>query len=105
MKERHMWLRDALAERSLTAYDIATAWNVHGSVVSRFIKTGTPKITIARVTTLAHKLGMERSAVLALLNEKPAPYGNLIKLPLETVAAFAEAVGMDVDTLISKMEW
>jgi hypothetical protein len=104
MHERHGWLRKALTDKGLAAADAARAWGVHDSVLTRFIKTGEPKITAFRVSALVSLLDMPRPEILVRLAERPVHFEELHDQPLSVVAAFAGALGMDVDDVLERLE-
>jgi hypothetical protein len=102
--ERHGWLRKALTDRGLAAADAARAWGCHDSVLTRFIKTGEPKITAFRVSALVRLLDIPRPEILARLGERPVHFDELHDQPLSVVAAFAGALGMDVNEVLERLE-
>jgi hypothetical protein len=55
---KHEWVRTALAEAGLMQKDVAKAWGCDVAVISRWIKTGDPKLTWERAQVLAGMLGM-----------------------------------------------
>jgi hypothetical protein len=81
-----------------------TAWGVHDSVLTRFIKTGEPKITAYRVAKLVTLLEMPQLEILARLGERPVHFEELHDQPLSVVAAFAGALGMDVNDVLERLE-
>jgi hypothetical protein len=62
-------------DRNLKQRDIAKAWDVNDAVVSRFIRTGEPEMTLARVNSLAKVFKMDVNEVMARLEDvaKPVP--------------------------------
>jgi hypothetical protein len=73
MTERHAWLRKALIDRGFTAADLARAWGWDDAVTHRYIKIGTPKITVYRLNKLSDLLDMPETELLARLSERPLP--------------------------------
>jgi hypothetical protein len=55
---KYGWVRTALAEAGLMQKDVAKAWGCDVAVISRWIKTGEPKLTWERAQALAEMLGM-----------------------------------------------
>jgi hypothetical protein len=102
--ERHGWLRKALTDRKLAAADAARAWGCHDSVLTRFIKTGEPKITASRVDALVSLLDLPRPEILARLGERPVHFEELHNQPLSVLAAIAGALGMDVNDVLERLE-
>jgi hypothetical protein len=72
-RERHAWLRGALADRGLRAKDVAQRWGVTDAVLSRFIKTGDPELSMARAQVLADMLGMPVGDLSKRIAEDLAP--------------------------------
>jgi hypothetical protein len=62
--DKHGWLRDALRDKSIRAKDLAEAWGVDDAVVSRFIKTGDPELTLVRALELCRLLGFDMPQLL-----------------------------------------
>jgi DNA-binding Xre family transcriptional regulator len=104
MTDRHMWLRKALADKGLSGADVARSWGVHDSVVVRFTKTGEPRITAFRVLQLCKLLNMDRPELLARLGERPVHFAELSDQPISLVAAFVQAIGMDVIDVLERLE-
>jgi hypothetical protein len=104
MIERHAWLRKALADRGLAGADLARSWGTHDAVVVRFIKTGEPKITAFRVGAMCKLLDMSRPEVLAHLGERSIHFQELNDQPISLVAAFAQALGMDISDVLDRLE-
>ena len=104
MSERHGWLRKALADCGLNAADAARAWGVHDAVLVRFIKTGESRITASRVAALVKLLDMPRPELLARIGERPVHFEQLHDQPLSIVAAFAGALGMDINDVLERLE-
>lgn len=57
-KKLHGWLIGALEDRGFKRSDLARAWKVDDAVVSRFVASGKPDITIDRIIVLAEMLQM-----------------------------------------------
>jgi hypothetical protein len=72
-QDRHGWLRDALADRSKRGSDLARAWGVDDSMVSRFIAKGEPILTLPRMEILAKLLDMDLNSLGVKLATKPVP--------------------------------
>jgi len=72
-KDRHGWLRIALADAGHRQKDVAKAWGCDDAVVSRFIKTGEPDLTWDRAQTLCSMLGMSLDELKLRLAEGLAP--------------------------------
>jgi hypothetical protein len=68
--DRHLWLRNALADKGLRAKDVASAWGVDDAVVSRFIKTGDPELTWPRAEALCRMLGIDMMQLQVKLSER-----------------------------------
>lgn len=56
--QKYGWVRTALAEAGHLQKDLAEAWGCDEAVVSRWLKTGDPKLTWERAQTLAEMLAM-----------------------------------------------
>lgn len=93
-----------MTDRGLAAADAARAWGVHDSVLTRFIKTGEPKITAFRVAALVELLGIPRPEILARIGERPVHYDELSDQPLGVIIRFAEALGVDLDVALDRLE-
>lgn len=70
---RHKWLQDILYDKRISQRQIADAWDVHESAVSRFIKTGMPELNPERMDKLAVLLGLSWDELRARLLERPIP--------------------------------
>lgn len=86
--ERHSWIRGRLLDLGRQATDIAIVWGrlegkkkLDDAVISRFIKTGTPTITLERAVVLAELLQMGLLELTVRLSEKPLPTAVLGPLP------------------------
>lgn len=75
-KDRHAWLKPALAGAGHRQKDVATAWGVDDAVVSRFIKIGEPELTWDRAQTLARMLGLSLDELKLRLFEGLPPQGT-----------------------------
>jgi hypothetical protein len=73
VRERHGWLRDALADKGLTAADLARAWGVDDAVTSRFIKTGQGDFSFERVQITMRLLGLTFEELSTRMGEKLRP--------------------------------
>src|SRR5215471_11758463 len=71
--ERYGWLRGALADKDLKAADVARAWGVDDSVLSRFIRHGTPSLTLDRMEILARMLGCDFNTLQVKFATRPVP--------------------------------
>ncbi len=72
-KDRHGWLRGALADAGLRQKDVAEMWSCDEAVISRFIKTGEPQLTFDRALQLSRKLNMSLDELTLRLDEGLAP--------------------------------
>lgn len=72
-RDRHAWLRTALADRGHRQKDLAKAWGVDDAVASRFIKTGEPELTFDRAQSLAKMLDVGLDELKLRLAEGLAP--------------------------------
>jgi ribosome-binding protein aMBF1 (putative translation factor) len=90
VRDPHHWLRIALMDRGLAQRDIARAWGVDDAVISRFIRTGEPEMSVSRAQTLARLLNMDLTELLAKVPERqksssepeaPAPSPNAETAP------------------------
>jgi hypothetical protein len=72
-QDRHGWLRDALADKSKRGSDLARAWGVDDSMVSRFIAKGEPILTLPRMEILASMLNMDLNSLGVKLATRPVP--------------------------------
>ena len=57
-RDKYGWVKTALAEAGLEQRDVAKAWGVTPAVISRWIKTGEPKLSFERAGTLAKMIEM-----------------------------------------------
>jgi hypothetical protein len=67
----HRWLRDPLTDKELTQRDVANALGVTDAVVSRFIRTGEPGLTVARLESLPRLKCMTEPDLLDKMPEEP----------------------------------
>jgi hypothetical protein len=69
----HGWLISALADRGYKQSDVARAWGVDDAVVSRFVATGKPDLTIERILILDEMLGVTADELMAGLRDGRMP--------------------------------
>jgi transcriptional regulator with XRE-family HTH domain len=73
----HQWLQDLLYDKHITQRQIAEDWNVNEAAVSRFIKTGSPRLTTERLEQLAARVGMAPDDVRARLQAAQPGYDEI----------------------------
>jgi hypothetical protein len=97
-RDKYGWIRTALMEAGKEQKDLAKAWKCDAAVVSRWVKTGTPRLTIERAGILAGMLNMSREELLTRVEGNLAPQGGTIARAVaarELPAAPAPAVALD----------
>lgn len=71
--KRHAWLVRALMDQGHTQRDLAKEWGIDDAVVTRFIATGKPDLTIERQQVLSRMLGLDHNELILRLTEGLAP--------------------------------
>lgn len=77
-RDKHSWLRTAIAEAGKEQKDVAKAWGVTPGVVSRFIKSGEPRINPHRMRVLCTMLEMDANELMARLEGGTPPRAGAI---------------------------
>lgn len=100
-RDRHAWLKSALADKGLRQKDIAELWSCDEAVVSRFVKTGEPALSFDRAQSLSKKLGMTLDELTVRLAEGLAPRRSGPRSIAPAVAA-ASSGGDDVSSAMAE---
>lgn len=88
--DKHGWVRDALADHGKSQKDLATAWGVDGAIVTRFIKTGEPELSMSRAEITANMIGMAFEEFRARIKEGLAPRTRAPLRPIAPAVARAQ---------------
>lgn len=73
LRDKHGWLRQALADHGYQQKDLAKTWGIDPALVTRFIKTGFPELTNSRLQSLARMIGMPLNELSARVTEGVGP--------------------------------
>lgn len=89
LRDKHAWLRQALADHGYQQKDVAKAWGIDAALITRFIKTGLPELTNSRLQSLARMIDMPVAELSARLTEGVGPLRRTLP-PLPVTRARTE---------------
>lgn len=90
------WVRDRLIDRGYNQKDVAKKWGCDDAVVSRFLKQGTPPLSLDRAGKLSKMIGLSVDELMLRINEGlEPPKGNGAPVPPAPQSPEIPSVGDD----------
>lgn len=110
-KDKYGWVKTALAEAGLMQKDVAKSWKCDVAVISRWIKTGVPKLSYDRMKVLAAMLDMDLNELSARLEGQTPPRVGAIaravakrEVPARQAPPGAKGAGGDILAALDEMK-